>query len=143
MSNILKKIFMQSLMISTGILAVVTVEGIFYHLIGDDVSFSWNLPLSILLTGILCAVPTVLLLKEEVVSTRSFVLRIVIHTISLYFLVILMGYLFGWYSKWDGFLFVTGGYFFVYAFVWIANILMNKQEQKEINRALDHIRDEE
>jgi len=143
MNEKLKNIFVQSLMISTGILAVICVEGIVYHLLGDEPVFSWYLPLSVLLTGFSCAVPTVLLLGHEGLSPGAFLIRLMIHMILLYGIVVAMGYVFSWYSKLDGFLFVTGGYFFVYIFVWASNIWLNKQNAKKINEALKSIQDED
>ncbi|RXE60587.1 DUF3021 family protein [Acetivibrio mesophilus] len=139
----IKTLFIQMLMISTGILFIISVEGVTYHLLGEEFSLDWYHPLSVLVAGFVCAIPTLLLMNYGEWSRKIFIIKLIIHMFLLYGIVVLMGYIFSWYTRWDGFLFVTIGYFLVYLFVWIASIWIGKQDEKKINKALEAIRDEE
>ena len=135
--------FLNFLLISTGILFLISVEGIVYHMLGEEFSLPWYIPLSVILAGIICSAPTLLLLSFSEFSKRQFIARLIIHLIILYGIIVGLGYLFSWYRHWDGFLFLTVGYLMIYAFVWVGSIWLRKREDKMINDALDEIRDEE
>lgn len=143
MSERIKMLFMQFLMITTGIVGVMSLEGIFYHLLGDTFYIQWYQLISILLAAVLCTVPSLFLTGFENWPKTKFVVQLSIHCLVLYAIVAGIGYLFKWYSTLSGFLCVTIGYFLVYVFVWIATIWLSKREANEINAALDSIRDEE
>ena len=128
--NILKKLFVQSMVISTSILFLNGISAVIQHFRGTDLVLQWYHPLTIVLAGILCAVPTILL-------------RVALHCLALYAVIAGAGYLFGWYTDTESFLSVSVIFFLVYAFVWLSSLWLDKQDEKKINRALDAIRDEE
>ena len=125
-----KIIFSQTLMISTGILFGVGVQGLINHLNtgAEMLRWQWYIPLSIILEG------------KSVSRSR---LRIVLHFLFLFLVVAGCGYLFGWYET-AGELAVIGGmYVLIYGFVWLGSLWMNKADEKKINEAINEIRDEE
>ena len=63
--------------------------------------------------------------------------------VILFIAVSLMGLLFNWYSNLFGYVVVMSIFICVYAFTWFAMLWTYKREDKQINAALDSIRDEE
>ena len=74
---------------------------------------------------------------------NKFIVRIVLHCIGLYAIVSVFGWVFKWYTKLDGFIFMSVIFFAVYVFTWIVTLWFHKRDDKQINKALDDIRDEE
>ena len=140
-----KIIFTQTLMISTGILFGVGVQALISHLafgVGK-LSWPWYIPLSIILTGFLCALGTLLLLEEEGRDLNCSKLRILLHFIFLFLVVAGCGYLFGWYETPAELAVIGGMYVLIYVFVWFGSLWVNKADEKKINEAISEIRDEE
>ena len=135
------------MMISFAILVGIVLEGVVYLIIDHDplssMKLDWYQLLSIVLTGALCSLVTVLLICKENISKKAYLVRVIIHCISLYLVVILFGKLFSWYTKLDGFILVTIMYFIIYVFVWVATRFLQTQDDNKINKALSDIRDEE
>ena len=73
--NIAKKIFVQSMAISTAILFLNGINAFIQHFAGNDISLQWYHPVTIVLTGILCALPTVLLRDEGRWDRKTFWIR--------------------------------------------------------------------
>ena len=141
--NILKRLFVQSMVISTSILFLNGISAVIQHFRGTDLVLQWYHPLTIVLAGILCAVPTILLRDYDTWDRKTFRLRVALHCLALYAVIAGAGYLFGWYIDAESFLSVSVIFFLVYAFVWLSSLWLDKQDEKKINRALDAIRDEE
>ena len=70
-----KIIFNQTLMISTGILFGLGIQALINYLAGGkaEITWPWYIPLSVILTGFLCALATALLIDREgeVVAIRA------------------------------------------------------------------------
>ena len=126
--NILKKLFVQSMVISTSILFLNGISAVIQHFRGTDLVLQWYHPLTIVLAGILCAVPTILLRDYDTWDRKTFRLRVALHCLA---------------TDTESFLSVSVIFFLVYAFVWLSSLWLDKQDEKKINRALDAIRDEE
>ena len=141
--NILKKLFVQSMAISTSILFLNGINAVIQHFRGTDLILQWYHPLTIVLVGILCAVPTILLRDSDTWDRKTFLLRVSLHCLALYAVIAGAGYLFRWYIDAESFLSVSVIFFLVYAFVWVSSLWLDKQDEKKINRALEAIRDEE
>lgn len=139
----LKILFQQAMMITTGIVIVMSIEGFLFHLkSGETFRFMWYHPLSILVAGILCALPTLIWIGEET-TKRIFLIKLVLHYLSLAVVVGIIGFLFRWYDDWFSALCLCGSYTFVYVFVWLCSLWLGKKDEREINDALAQIRDEE
>ena len=138
-----KKLFVQSTVISTSILFLNGVNAVIQHLAGHDIVLLWYHPVTIVLTGILCAVPTVLLLDSDQWDRRTFIIRVSSHCLALYAVILGAGWLFGWYTDLESCAGVTVVFILVYLFVWLSGHWLDKQDEKKINHALDAIRDRE
>lgn len=143
----LKYIGFQTLLISFLMLCVITLEGVLNYFFGTPLSFSWYIPLSILIVSILCSLPTaVLLWLQENESTRRPLfskLAPVLHFLLLAVIVMGGGYLFRWYSSFPYFCATLLSYIIIYALVWIITLSLVKKDDRLINEALKKIRDEE
>ncbi len=133
--------------ISFAVLVGIVIEGLIYCLFGgdplDEFKLSWIQLLSVVLTGAVCSVPTVIWLTDFDVPKNKFIVRLILHCIGLYAIVSVFGWIFNWYNKLDGFIFMTIIYFLVYIFVWVVSLWFHKRDDNKINKALDDIRDEE
>ena len=98
-------------------------------------------PITIILTGILCALPTLLLRNRDQWTRETFALRIALHALALYAVILGMGWLFQWYTDAAGCFGVSVVFFLVYGFVWLSSHWLDKQDEKKINQALEGIRD--
>jgi len=137
----------QTMTISFAVLVGIVIEGLIYCLFGgdplDEFKLSWIQLLSVVLTGAVCSVPTVIWLTDFDVPKNKFIVRLILHCIGLYAIVSFFGWIFNWYNKLDGFIFMTIIYFLVYIFVWVVSLWFHKRDDNKINKALDDIRDEE
>ena len=141
--NITKKLFIQSMAIATGILFLNGINAVVRHFAGTDITMEWYHPITIVLTGVFCALPTILLRDYEQWDRKTFWIRLSVHCLVLYAIVIGAGWLFRWYTDTDSFISVSVIFFLVYAFVWLSSHWLDKQDEKKINHALDEIRDDE
>ena len=137
-------IVMQAMMITFGIVAVIGLSLAIQHFnSGDSWQIQWYHPLSFIVCGILGAVPTVVWQNLESLTKKQFIVRLILHCLILYCVVMACGYFFKWYTEISGFLGVSISFFLVYGFVWAATMFGLKHDEKEINAAIDRIRDKE
>ena len=141
--SITKKLFVQSMAIATGILFLNGINAVIQHFAGNDITMQWYHPITIVLTGVICALPTVLLRDEDRGDRKTFLVRVSVHCLLLYVTVAGAGWLFRWYTDWESAVSVSIIFFIVYAFVWLSSHWLDKQDEKKINHALDSIRDDE
>ena len=135
------------MMISFAILVGIIIEGLGYTVFGGDPLYEfkmdWLQMVSIVLTGAVCSLPTVIWLMDTDMPKNKYIVRIVLHCIGLYAIVSAFGWIFNWYNNLGGFIFMTIIYFLVYIFVWVVSLWFHKRDDNKINKALDDIRDEE
>ena len=141
----LKILFNQTLMISTAVLFGVGVQTFLRFVLWEQADFTWPwyTPLSIVLTGLLCALPTTLILDTEGVSGKKALLRNLVHFILVGGVVSLCGYLFGWYESPADYIPILIMYILIYFFVWFSTLWLLKADEKKINEAIEQLRDEE
>ena len=139
----LKWLFQQTMMISFGIVVGLSIECICYRLVHDTVTLEWYHPISIVLAGFLCSLPSLVLDWAKDFTKAKYRLSIVLHFIFLFVIVMGMGYVFRWYTKIGGAIFVAVIFVGVYIFVWLASAWIGVMDQNKINDALDNIRDTE
>lgn len=140
----LKLVFQHTLMISFGICVAMGVQCVLGQIIDGHVTVEWFYPISIPLTGLVCSIPSVLLAQQKQEQpARVYARRIALHCISLYVIVIGFGRLFKWYTVLSGFIILTVEFFLIYIFVWAASGWIGLLDAKEINEAIESIRDEE
>ena len=141
--NIVKKLFVQSMIISTSILFLNGINAVIQHFAGNDIALQWYHPITIVLTGFFCALPTILLRDRDEWDRKTLLTRVLLHCVALYAIVAGAGWLFKWYEDVESFASVSIIFFIVYTFVWLSSHWLDKQDEKKINRALDAIRDSE
>jgi hypothetical protein len=136
----LKMVFLQTSFISLGIFLAVGIAQTVMHFLGNTYSTEWYFLLSVIFAGVLCSLPSFILCIEKI---KPFFIRILIQFIMVFAAVSLLGWLFKWYTNIIGYLFVILIFVCVYVFVWVMTKWFYVKEDKEINNALDSIRDEE
>ena len=136
--NKLKMLFTQASFISVGIFLGVGIAQVIYHLMGDEYAPEWYFSLSVILAGIICSLPSLILCVE---NFNTYL--IAVHFGILFIAVSLLGFLFKWYTNLIGYFIVMGIFVCVYVFTWFAMLWIYKKDDKAINSALDSIRDEE
>ena len=145
--NRLKLWFEQTMIISFAIFAGIIIEGLVNSVFfGDDLSefsLSWLQLLSVVLTGAICSVLTVLFFIDTNIDKNKFIVRIIFHCMSLYLVVSLFGWFFKWFTKPSGFIMMSVVFVLVYVFVWTVSLWIHKRDDAKINKALNDIRDEE
>ena len=82
--NIAKKLFVQSMVIATSILFLNGINAVIQHFLGNDITLQWYHPITIVLTGVLCALPTILLQKWEEWDRKTLWIRVGLHCLALY-----------------------------------------------------------
>lgn len=130
-------------MISTGTLFVAGINGVKSYLTGTEFGFAWYYPFSIILLGILCAVPTALFILDA--EGRKDITRcsLILHFLSEWAVTAMMGWVFRWYASSLQLLEISMDFVAVYIFVWTSTLWLFRQEDKKINRALKDIQDDE
>ena len=141
--NMVKKLFVQSMIISTSILFLNGINMVIQHLAGKDLVLQWYHPATIILTAVLCALPTILLRDSDQWDRKTFWRRVPLHCLLLYAVVAGAGWLFGWYDDAESLVSISIIFFIIYVFVWLSSLWLDKQDEKKINHALDDIRDPE
>lgn len=141
--NKLKIVLQQAMMISFGILLGISAEAVYYRCVCDDITLKWYHPISIVLAGFLCSMPTLILLCDAEISRKKYRIRIAIHCVLVGAIVMGLGYFFNWYTNLTGFIFIVIEYFCIYAFVWACSLWIGVMDEKKINAAIKYIQDEE
>ena len=138
-----KIIFHQTVMISAAILFGIGVQMILQHYIegAESLTLSWNVPISICLTGFLCSLPTFFLLDLDSLKKDVMWMRIVIHFISVGGIVVLCGYLFDWYGSLFNVQSTLVMYSIIYIFVWVVTAWIAKSDEIKINAAIKDMQD--
>ena len=136
----IKMVFLQTSFISLGIFFAVGIAQAISHFAGSPYNTDWYFLLSVIFAGFLCSLPSFILCFEKI---KPFFVRIIIQFTMVLASVSLLGWLFKWYTGLVGYLFIVLIFIFVYAFVWIMTKWFYVKEDKEINNALNSIRDEE
>lgn len=138
-----KLILEQTFMLSFLIQVVMTLESLYAHFTDGVITFSWYVPLSVVLASFACSLPTLILMTERELPKLLRRLLPLIHCVLLYCLVMGMGYLFRWYTTFTYFIVTSISYFVIYALVWTFSLFLNKYDEKLINDALLAIQDED
>lgn len=138
-----KIIFHQTVMISAAILFGIGLQMILQHYISgtESLTLSWNVPISICLTGFLCSLPTYFLLDLDSLKKNVMWMRIVIHFISVGGIVVLCGYLFDWYGSLFNVQSILIMYSIIYIFVWFVTAWIAKSDEIKINAAIKDMQD--
>lgn len=142
MKRAMKIIFIQMLCINFGMNLVLCFEELLNYFQGNPFSLQWYIPLSFVLISVLASLPSLLLVYENL-GIRWMRLRIVIHFLIVFVIVLGGGYLFRWYTGLTYFFITAGSYVIIYAGVWIIMNALQRHEEKLINSALEKFHDED
>lgn len=139
----IRVLFVETLVITTGMLFGIGVEGIIFRLIGKSFVLSWYQPMAIFLTAFVSSIVSVVVFADEPKTRGKAITRMVLHFILLFFVISLAGYAFDWFSSVGMYIGMALIYCFVYIFSWVSNMYILKKDAQEINEALKDIRDDE
>lgn len=104
----------------------------------------WYMPFEILGVSILTSLSTLVHLSKKELSKNQMIVRTIIHVAILLAIVFPFGYLFKWWSTWEGAVFVGAIFIFVYVLVFVTVYFVEKKESNKINNALKNLpKDEE
>lgn len=141
-----KVIFSQTMMISTAILFAIGAQSLILHFKegSQAIEWQWYIPMTIVLAGFLCALPTYIIFAIcESASSIKIVIGLIVHFLLVGGIVSLCGFLFGWYSSWDGYFPILVMYVLIYLFVWSATVWIGKNDEKKINSVIGMFKDKE
>ena len=130
--NITRKLFVQSMAIATGILFLNGINAVIQHFAGNDMTLQWYHPITIVLTGVFCSLPTILLRDYEQWDRKTFWLRVSVHCLLLYAIVAGAGWLFKWYTDPESFVSVS-----VIFFIWKSSKDFILLQESFIRQCLD------
>lgn len=141
----IKLILNQTMIISTAILFGIGVRTTISHLASDyeTMRWPWYVPISIVLTGFICSVPTLFLYGFDGLSKKAIWAKIVVHFFLVGAIVSGCGKVFGWYDNFKDYLLILIMYILIYVFVWSFSGWIAKTDEKKINEAIKDIQDEE
>ena len=135
-----KKILNVTAVISAAVMMIYFVNRLIYS--GSDISRTQmpvtDLP-AILVISFICAVGTVLIQdgNDETVSRRESLLRYIIHIIFLVAVLLIGGYILGWYTPGiGGILIMVISIAFVYAFTFFMIYYNSKKTADEVNKKI-------
>lgn len=106
-------------------------------------AIDWYIPLSMLVVSVLAALPTLLFYIKPDLDGVWAVLRTVFHYLLLLVVIMISGWFFRWYHGLVGAAIQFAVYTLIYIIVCLFTKWMFKRDEKEINSALDKIRDSE
>ena len=140
----LKTFIMTTLLVSFLTLSSLAVRVVIYFVQNKEFFMleSWQVP-AVILLGLLTAISTTCLLFTKDTERVRWNARIACHFVICGILVMVFGRLFGWYEGISGAVTMFVNYVIVYALVWIGNYFLIKKDERQINKALKDIRDEE
>ena len=101
-------------------------------------SLAWHLPLSIILTAVLCSLPSLILYRDEKLAAPHYLL----HYVCVAIIVAIAGWLFDWYQGLGGLVWLMLIYTVIYSLTWLMMSWMSAAEDKKINQALEAMREE-
>ena len=139
--RIVKKIAMQFLLITVGMLLSIGLMNVFTR---DYNDLPWFFPFEILAVALSTALASLVYLSKNELSKKGMMIRQIIHFILLLVIVYSYGYLFKWWSELSG-IFIVGAIFLgIYAIVFIVTYRMERKDSFKINEALKKLpKDEE
>lgn len=130
-------------MITFLIMVVISLEELFEYFWGEEFSISWYIPMTVVFVSILSSLATLILYNDGEEAPRKFIVKVVIHFILTFCIVLGSGYIFKWYSNFEYFIFTVIAFVLIYIGVWVATISMLKHDEKLISEALENVRDDE
>lgn len=132
---------LQSIIIAVCIFINLSIQMAVGHYVNGTQVYEirWYLPVSILVTAVLCSLPSLLLSGDRELIVRDYLL----HYGSIGLIVMISGALYGWYGTVFEASMMAITYTIIYGAVWLMMAWLTKREEKAINQALREIQDED
>lgn len=137
--KMIKTLCEQIMMVSFGILVAISIEEIVNYMLGNSFSLQWYITISIIIVSVLGCLPNLILYS----SWGNKKIRIAIHFILEFAVVMGGGYLFQWYTNALYFGITAASMTVIYCMVWVGSTLLYRYDERRINMALDALRDED
>lgn len=142
--NLKRLIFEQTLTVFFFMNCVLIISELLNYILGGTApTLPWYIPISLMVIAFLTSLPTVIFYIRPEDRHITMKLKVALHYLLLFCIVLGSGYFFKWYSDLTGFIITAVAFTVIYILVWIFTALVFKQDEKKINAALDKIRDEE
>lgn len=138
MKATIKMVISHFFVITVAVLLVTSISEIIDHGFSFDYTFSTSYPWTIILTGVLGALPSFLFYFKKEPTRKQFLIRTIIHFVLIVALILTEGKLVGWYSDLGEGLSSFVAILAIYVLVWLATYLTGKNTAKGINKALQN-----
>lgn len=139
MKDTIKTLITHFFVITVSVLFVISLatalNGVKYY----PASYPWM----ILLTGVLTALPSLIFYSKKELSKKSYIIRTVIDFLINGSIVMILGYLWKWYTTFGYAILVFLMYVFVYVIVCAYSYFVQYQTAQSINKALERFNSDE
>lgn len=122
---------------------VMTVIAVSNLLAGNTTCYPQEYPLHLLLVGSTSALPSFLFYFKQEPTRRQFIIRMILHFCCIETVVLVEGWLLGWYDTAADMAIVAGMVVLVYLAVWFITRRSNNKAAQGINEALKNFNDED
>ncbi len=139
MKNVIKLLAIQAVTVSFCIVLGNAIIGVIAHFVGHEITYPWYFLASVILTGILSALPTLIFY----IKGLPFIAQIIIHFVLLLGVISLAQIIFGLGFELLDMISLYSIFIITYGLVWIISYQINKLDEKNINRLLEESKDTE
>lgn len=139
MKKIINLLTYQMLIITFGILLGNGIIALIGKASGTEYTFSASFPITVILTGILTSLPTLIFYIKKI----PYIAKIIIHFIVLIGIITLVSYMLEWSRTLFDFIAVLSITIPIYIAVWVFTYIKYKRDEKQINKALINNSDED
>ena len=138
MKNLIKLVVTHFFIITVCVLFVTSISNLF----SGNAPYSPEYPWTILLTGLVGAVPSFLFYFKNEPTKKQFATRFVIHFFLIEILIMTEGYMLGWYESIVEAIVISSMIIFVYLIVCLYTFIVSKNTADSINKALENLHNE-
>ena len=139
MKNVIKLLVIQAVIVSFCIVFGNAIISVIAHFLGHNITYSWYFPASVILTGILSALPTLIFYIKRL----PFIAKIIIHFVLLLGVISLAQIIFGLSFELLDMISLYSIFIITYGLVWIISYQINKLDERNINKLLEESKDSE
>lgn len=138
MKQLLKLIFQHFLLITFIMTFSLGIVGLF-----DRDVWPWYMPFELIAMAAITSLGSVIFYNKTELTKKQFLVRVILHFILLVSVELGLGYLFKWWSHWDGILINLGIFLIIYVSVWVITAIQDHHSSERINKALKNKQNEE
>ena len=141
LKNAIRFAVLQFFIITVCVMFVISFFGLFAD--NSKQLFDSSFPWIMMLTGLLTSLLSFLFYFKNEPTRKQFNIRRMIHFFSIEAVVLLEGFLLGWYTSFIGALVVAAMIMIVYTLVWIFSAISDRNTASSINKALQNLNADE